>query len=272
MMRALALLLLTALPCAAQDRIVSLGGSVSEIVAALGAQDRLIARDSTTLFPESLTALPDVGYVRALSSEGVLSVGPDMILAEEGAGPVEAVDALKQAGIAFVSIPEDPSPEGVLAKIRAVGEALDIDAEPLASQVEAGFDRAAAARADVTEAKKVLFILSAQGGRLMVGGDHTAAGAIIALAGGVNAATGFDGYKPMTDEAILTAAPDVILMMDRGGDHGAANEVLFAQAALGASPAAKTDAVVRMDGLLLLGFGPRTPDAAIQLHDAIYGG
>lgn len=273
-MRALAFLLLTALPCAAQDRIVSLGGSVSEIVAALGAQDRLIARDSTTLFPPALTDLPDVGYVRALSPEGVLSVGPDLILAEAGAGPVEAVEALEQAGIPFVTIPESPTPEGVLAKIGAVAEALDLETKgaALTAQVQDGFAKAAAARADVTAPKKVLFVLSMQGGRIMAGGEGSSAAGIIALAGGENAAQGFQGYKQMTDEAVMTAAPDVIVMMDRDGDHAAANAELFAHPALTSSPAAQNGAVVRMDGLLLLGFGPRTPEAAMALHDAIYGG
>lgn len=268
----LALLLASALPAVAQDRIVSIGGSVSEIIYDLGAADRLIARDSTTLYPDSLLALPDVGYVRALSPEGVLSVGPDLIIAEAGAGPVEAVEALEAAGIPFVHIPESPTAEGVLSKIHAVAEALDLKTEgdALAARVTEGFERAAAARADVTTPKKVLFILSMQGGRIMAAGEGTSAEGIIELAGGVNALTGIQGYKQITDEAILTAAPDVIVMMDRQGDHSSANEELFAYPALADTPAAQTQSVIRMDGLLLLGFGPRTPDAAIQLHDALY--
>lgn len=273
MIRFAVLLALSALPAAAQDRIVGLGGSVSEIVAALGAGDRLIARDSTTLYPPELTSLPDVGYVRALSPEGVLSVNPDLILAEEGAGPVEAVDALRAAGIPYIAIPEDPSPQGVIAKIRAVADALGMAeaGDALARRTEEGFARAADRAAGIGAPQRVLFILSAQNGRLMVGGENTAAGAIIDLAGAVNAAQGFAGYKPMTDEAILAAAPDVILMMDRGGDHAIADADLMTHPALADIPAAGRD-VIRMDGLLLLGFGPRTPDAAMALHDAIYGG
>lgn len=273
MIRLACLLAVCVWPAAAQDRIVSLGGSVSEIVAALGASDRLIARDSTTLYPADLTDLPDVGYVRALSPEGVLSVGPDMILSEEGAGPPEAVDALRQAGVPFVSIPETASAEGVVTKIRAVADALDQveRGEALIVTVEDGFRKAAARAGGVTVPRRVLFVLSAQGGRLMVGGQDTAADGIIGLAGGVNAARGFTGYKPMTDEAILTAAPDAVLMMDRGGDHSLNDAELFSHAALAETPAASRP-VIRMDGLMLLGFGPRTPDAAIRLHDALYGG
>ncbi|WP_128255574.1 heme/hemin ABC transporter substrate-binding protein [Falsirhodobacter deserti] len=270
MIRLAFLLACLAFPAAAQDRIVSLGGSVSEIVAALGAADRLVARDSTTLYPPELIDLPDVGYIRSLSPEGVLSVGPDIILAEDGAGPVEVVEALQQAGVPFVSIPEDPSPEGVLAKIRAVAAALDMPAqgEALAADVAEAF---AAVPEPEGQPLRVLFVLAQQGGRLMVGGQGTAADGIIRLAGGMNAATGFSGYKPMTDEAIITAQPDAILMMTRGESHALSDADLLAHPALAVTPAAQIP-VIRMDGLLLLGFGPRTPQAARDLHAAIYGG
>lgn len=272
MIRLALCLCMLAAPVAAQERIVSLGGSVSEIVAALGASDRLVARDSTTLYPPALQALPDVGYVRALSPEGVLSAAPDMILAEAGAGPVEAVEALQAAGLPFVSIPEATTAEGVIDKIHAVAAALELpDAgAALATATEAQFAAAAARRADVTRPKHVLFILSAQGGRLMVGGQGTSAEGIIRLAGAENAATGFTGYKPMTDEAILAAAPDAVLMMDRTGDHAISDAELFAHPGLAGTPAAARG-VIRMDGMLLLGFGPRTPEAAVALHDALYG-
>ena len=106
----------------------------------------------------------------------------------------------------------------------------------------------------------------------MAGGEGTEAEGIIRLAGGINAATGFKGYKPMTDEAVLAAQPDVILMMDREGDLSISDADVLAQPALSQTPAAASGAIVRMDGMLLLGFGPRTPDAATALHAALYGG
>ena len=267
-----------AMPAWADEaRIVSLGGSVTEIVVALGAADRLVARDTTSTYPETITALPDVGYVRALSPEGVLSVQPTLILAEDGAGPPETMEVLKAAGVEVASMPGDPSAEGVIAKINAVAAALNLPAEgaKLASEVTAGFEaaRAEAARAEaagVTAPKRVLFILSLQGGRVMAGGSGTAAEGIIALAGGVNAAAGFDGYKPMTDEAVLAAAPDVILMMDREGDLQIGNADLLGQPAMAATPAVAAGSILRMDGMLLLGFGPRTPEAVRSLHAALY--
>ena len=253
-------------------RVVSIGGSVTEIAVALGAEGRLIARDSTSSFPDSITALPDVGYVRALSPEGVLALGPDLIIAEHDAGPVEAVAVLRAAGVPFVTMPGDPTIAGIRAKILAVADALDLPAEgaALAATVEASLAAQAELAAKVTKPKRLLFILSAQGGRIMAGGDGSSADGIIRLAGGVNAATGFAGYKQMTDEAVLTAAPDVIVMMDREGDHAALDAELFALPSLATSPAAASGQIIRMNGLLLLGFGPRTAEAARLLHDAVY--
>ena len=101
----------------APSRIVSLGGSVTEIIFALGQQDRLIARDTTSTYPVAALDLPDVGYVRALSPEGVLSVDPDLILAIEGSGPPETMEVLQAANVPVVMVPEGYDTPAVLAKI-----------------------------------------------------------------------------------------------------------------------------------------------------------
>jgi iron complex transport system substrate-binding protein len=275
MIRALSVLLALASPALADDtpRVITLGGSVTEIAVALGAGDLLVARDSTSNFPESITGLPDVGYIRALSPENILALDPGLIIAEGDAGPPEAVEVLTAAGIPFVLVPEARDPQGVIAKIAAVADALDRPERgaELAARVQDGLDTAAAQAATVTTPKRVLFILSLQGGRVMAGGEATEAEGIIRLAGGTNAATGFQGYKPMTDEAVLAARPDVILMMDREGDLSISDADVLVQPALSQTPAAQAGAIIRMDGMMLLGFGPRTPDAAKALHDALYG-
>jgi iron complex transport system substrate-binding protein len=255
-----------------EPRVVTLGGAVTEIAVALGAGDQLIARDSTSTYPASVMDLPDVGYVRALSPEGVLSMAPDLILSEHGAGPVETIAVLEAAGVEFVTLPDDPTPQGVLDKIEAVAMALRRPAEgaALKAAVAEGLAAAQARAAAVDQPQRVLFVLSLQGGRVMAGGVGSSAEGIIRLAGGVNAATGFAGYKQMTDEAVIAAAPDLILMMDREGDLEITTADVLAHPALGLTPAAQHGRVLRMDGMLLLGFGPRTPAAAAALHDALY--
>jgi iron complex transport system substrate-binding protein len=265
-----------ALPAGAAtaSRVLCHGGALTEIVFALGLGHRMIARDTTSSYPPAALALPDVGYLRQLSPEGVLSVGPDLILAEHDAGPVEVVEMLRRAGVPWISVPDGFGPEGVLAKIAVVGRALEAEAaaEALAADSRRTLDKAARRAAAVPEAGRrgVLFILSVQGGRIMAGGADTAADGIIRLAGGRNAAAGIEGYKPMTDEAVLTAAPDLVMMMDRGGDHAILDAELWAMPALATSPAAAREGILRMDGLYLLGFGPRTGQAALDLNAALY--
>jgi iron complex transport system substrate-binding protein len=256
------------------ERIVSVGGSVTEIVYALGEGHRLVARDSTSSYPPQAEALPNVGYARALSPEGVLSVDPDLIIASSGAGPLETLEVLKQANVAYSEVPEVYSADGVIQKIETIAAALGAEdkARVLLDGIKHDLKAAqkdAAQRAGDTPVR-VLFILSTQGGRIMAGGRDTAADGIIRMAGGINAVDSFDGYKPMTDEAVSATAPDVILAMDRGGDHGVAMEQLASLPALIPTPAAQNGRLVRMDGLSLLGFGPRTPETIQTLSRAFY--
>lgn len=256
-----------------KSRIASVGGSITEIVYALGEQGNLIARDSTSTYPEDATKLPDVGYMRALSPEGVLSINPTGILLLEGSGPKEAIDVLKKASVPVITVPDTYDHAGILEKIRVVGQALGVDqkASELSAQVDKDLAAAEQLTAQLPEKKRVLFILSMQGGKILASGSNSAANGIIELAGGVNAVEGFEGYKQLTDEAAIVANPDVILMMDRGGDHSAANADLFAHPAIASTPAGQAKRVVRIDGSYLLGFGPRTAGAIRDLATALYG-
>ena len=273
---ALIALATSAVPSFADEtkNVLSLGSDVTEIVYALGAGDRLVARDSTSMYPPEAIALPDVGYVRALSPEGVLSVDPTIILASEGAGPMETIDGLKAANIDFISLNTGFDPASVADKIKQIGTALDLPekaetladttAEALAAQIEM-------ANAVDDTRKRVMFVLSLRDGKALVSGTSTGADALIAMAGGVNALDSFEGYKMLSDEAASSAAPDVILMMNRGGSHGATAEELFSIPALAITPAAETMNLQKIDGAFIAGAGPRTPEVVAKLHDALYG-
>ncbi|HDR28371.1 heme/hemin ABC transporter substrate-binding protein [Rhodovulum sp.] len=269
MIRALLATLVLAGPAQAADRIVSIGGAVTEIVVALGEADRLVARDTTSTFPPAVRELPDIGYARRLAPEGVLSVDPDLILATEGAGPPETVDLLRAAAIPFVEIPDGHDRDAVQAKIVAVAAALGVPEKgaALAADVDAALD-AATAQAARGPRPRVMFVMSVQGGRILAAGRNTAADGIIRLAGGENAVTDFEGYKPLTDEAVTRAAPEVILMMAREGAEDMSDQVL-SHPAIRTTPAAAARALVQMDGLYLLGFGPRTAQAVRDLSDAL---
>ncbi|OJV08056.1 MAG: hypothetical protein BGO20_08800 [Bosea sp. 67-29] len=257
----------------AGDRIVVAGGVITEVLYALGLQERIAGVDSTSQFPpKALQDKPNIGYVRALSAEGVLSLNPSLIMLIDGAGPPDAVALLAESGVAIARIADGMTPEGVAAKIVAIGAAVGATepAARLAAQTTARFRELAALRAGLPPQKRVLFVLSLQNGRALVGGRNSSADAIIGLAGGINVAGAIEGYKPMTDEAILAAAPDMVLMMRNSSAHNTTPDELFALPAFSRTPAAATKRLVHMDGLYLLGFGPRTPFAARDLMAAIY--
>ncbi|MER8481763.1 hemin ABC transporter substrate-binding protein [Mesorhizobium sp. M1322] len=254
--------------------IAAIGGSITEIVFALGEQDRLVARDSTSRYPEAALKLPDVGYMRQLSPEGVLSVNPSGILALHGSGPKEAVEVLKKTSIPFIEVPERYDHEGILEKIHIVGKALGADAkaDALAAEIDAKLKAAEEQTASIKDRKRLLFVLSMQGGKILASGSDTAADGIIKLSGGVNAVDGFSGYKQLSDEAVITARPDVILMMMNNAGPAASDDELFANPSILSTPAGAARKVVRMDGGYLLGFGPRTADVIHDLAASLYGG
>ena len=254
------------------QRIVSIGGTITEVLYALGAQDRIVAVDSTSTYPAETRAKPDIGYMRALSAEGILAQEPDLILAEEGAGPPPVIEILEASKIPMVTVPTPPEGSAIGRKIRDIGAAVGLveEAEALAGKTEAELSALAGDVAKIAgPRKRVLFVLSLANGRVMAGGADTEAAAIIEMAGGINAAPGISGYKPMADEAVIAARPDVVLVMTRGNHELTADDV-FALPALHATPAAQTKALVSLDGLLLLGFGPRTPEAAREVMDRLY--
>lgn len=262
-----------ALADSTSERIVSIGGATTEIVYALGQQDRLVARDTTSVYPEAALDLPDIGYMRRLSPEGVLSVDPDLILTEPGSGPLEAIEILRGADIEFVEVPGGYDAPGILSRIDTIAAELGVPDAGATLHAQVAQDLAdAMARAESAYGDgprpRVMFILSMPGGRVNAAGLETRPDGIIQMAGAENALPDFTQYRVLTDEAIISAAPDVILMMQRD-DHAAQDEELWSHPAISLTPAGENQAIVRMNGAFMLGFGPRTADAVVALSEAL---
>ena len=265
--------LITRASAAAAKRVVAIGGRVTEIIYALGAESALIARDATSVFPEAALKLPDVGYMRAVSPEGVLAVKPDLILATIGSGPPEAMDVLKKAAVRVVDVPQDFSATSLLAAVDLIAAELEVApaAAALKSQIEGEFAELAKLTETATTRKTVLFIYTVNDDRFNCSGTKTAAHSMITLAGADNLFTGFEGYKEVGTETILEANPDAILLMARQGDGDITVESLKANPVLAQTNAVKNGKFIKMRGDYLLGFGPRTALAGMDLHKAIYG-
>ncbi|MGF9758256.1 ABC transporter substrate-binding protein [Microvirga sp. 0TCS3.31] len=266
-------LLFCAAPLRAETtrRIVSVGGAVTEILYRLGSAGDIVGVDSTSLYPtDALKTKANVGYVRTLGAEGVLSLNPRLVVASEGAGPPDALKLIEQAGVSIVRVTDQPSPAGIVRRVEMIAQAVGATEQgaALIKEIEAGFAQLAEARARIKRATRTLFVLSLQNGRPLVGGQGTTADAMLSLAGATNAASSLSGWKPLSDEGLIAAAPEAIVMMNHG-PGGAASDP-FAYPAFAATPAASGKRLVVMDSLYLLGFGPRTPDAARDLMESLH--
>lgn len=247
-------------------RIVSAGGTVTEIAYALGIGNDLVGVDISSLYPaEALHDHPSVGYVRTLSAEGILSLKPQVLLTTVDAGPPAVLSQLRSSGVKVEVVPSGNTWDAALERIRFI--ARIVGRTEAGAALESSFVQQKAIALDVVKSQKkvprVLFLYSRGASTLMVSGTGTEADAMITMAGGSNAVTAYTGYRPLTPEALAQAHPDIVLMTTRG------LEALGGQAGLMEIPGFKTGAgtakIVAMDDLLLLGFGPRLPEAILHL-------
>lgn len=248
-----------------QPRIISIDGSITEIVYALGAGEQLVAVDTTSRYPQAATALPDVGYMRRLSTEGILSMQPDVVIASQDAGPAEVFTQLQQAGVKVVRIQNQYSLDGVLTKISQVAQALEKpqEGEQLQQAVRQKTEQALAT-IPAGVAPKSLFILGAGNRGLMAAGKNTQAQAMLDLLSADNVME-YDGYKPVSAEGALLANPEVVLVAYTGpADPAALN------ASLAMTDAQKNNRIHAINTSVVLGFGPRLAEAVEQLVAVLY--
>jgi len=252
----------------ARPRLITLGGALTELVYALGAQDQLVGTDTTSLYPAAALKTPKVGYFRQLSAEGILSLRPDAVVGTDDIGPAAVVEQLRGAGVRVELVKVDHTWGEVQRKLQAVGSASGREAQARALQAELDAQWRAV-QAEVAAYRgprpRVLFIL-AHGPSPRVAGAATAADAMITFSGAVNAMQGFDGYRALTAEGLAQAAPDVILTTTQGLEEQGGADKFWQRPELALAPAYKTRALVALDALELIGFGPRLPQAVRTLH------
>ncbi|GAB3979861.1 hemin ABC transporter substrate-binding protein [Spirosoma terrae] len=249
-------------------RIVSLDGTVSEILCDLGLQSHLIGVDVTSTYPESLQKLPKVGHNRTISAEGVISLKPTLVLTSVNAGTKpEVIEQIKSAGIAVITFQQEYSVAGTKKLIQDVANTCQVPsrAKPILKKLDA--DLAQVKKA--INSPKVLFIYARGTGTMMVSGKGTQVDKMIELAGGVNATSSFENYKPLTAEALVTANPDVILLFDSGLESLGGAQGLAKVQGIAQTNAGKNGRIITMDGHLLTGFSPRLGKALQELTQKI---
>lgn len=251
----------------AGKKIVSLNGAITETISALGGASQLVGVDVTSTFPESVKAhAQDLGHIRSITLEPVVALQPDVVVAGAKDFNPELQAKLKEAGIEVKLIDQVYSVQGAKDLIHAVGELLgNADTKALTDKIDT--DLAQVQKFE--KAPKVLFIYARGAGTLMVAGDKTPFSEMVKLAGGENAISGFEDFRPLTPEALVQGNPDVILLFDSGLASLGGVDGLLAVPGVAQTTAGKNKAVIALDGGLISNFGPRTGEAALALNKAL---
>lgn len=258
----------------AAERIVALNGDITEIIFALGAEDKLAAVDATSNYPEAANDLPNVGYAGRLSAEGIMAFEPDLVIATSAAGPQEVLDQVAAAGVEVVIISSDETLATPVENIRGVAALIGAEeqGEALAQEVEAKIAAAAQRGSELASPPRVLFLYLGSTQMQFAGGANSASNVMIEGAGGIDvgAEAGFVGFMPFTPEAVIAAAPDVLIVTERGVNAMGSIDAIFEIPGVAETPAAQNRKLLVYEDLYFIGMGPRTADALLELAEDLH--
>lgn len=245
-------------------KIVSLNGAVTEIVAALGHEKEIVGVDVTSTYPETIkTTAADLGHVRSITIESIIALKPTVIIGTEKDMSPELAEKIKNAGIEAHILKQEFTPEGTKKLIAEVAGILKTaDFKALTDKIDADLAKVQ----PIAKAPKVLFIYARGAGTLMVSGKNTPVEKTIALAGGQNAVTEFEDFKPLTPESLIKGNPDVILLFTSGLESLGGVDGLLKIQGVDKTNAGKNKKIIALDGALISGFGPRVGEGAAALN------
>jgi len=251
----------------ASKRIVTLAVGSGEIVAALGAGDRVVGRDETSSAPQIDNA-PIVTKAHNVSAEVVIGLKPDVVLVDDLTSPPEALDQMRAAGIRVVSVPQAWAMADMRARVVNVAAAIGArNGQVLADQLDAPN-----AQASATHKPRVAFLyLRGTSAIYLIGGKGSGADDLIARAGGIDvgAAAGLAPFTPLTAEALANLNPDVILVMTKGLESVGGVAGLTQLPGVAQTSAGRVARVIAVDDTVLLSFGPRTAALVALLAKAL---
>lgn len=268
---AIGLLALTcALSAQAAGRIVVAGGSLTELIYAIGAGNHVVGVDETTSYPPETAALPHIGYWKQLSSESILSLRPDRFITWQDAGPQLVLDQLRSQKVDVVTLPRVPATvEQMYANIHTLAKTLSVEEQgnALINDIRQRLEKVAQSSVSKSAPVKALFILSAGGSAPQVAGQGSVADAIMTLAGAQNVAQ-HPQYRSYSAEALIAANPQVIIVTSQmvEGDINRLSTI----AGITRTAAWKNKRIIILDQALILGMGPRVADAVETLHSQFW--
>ena len=257
------------------ERIVSLNGSTTEILFALGVGDNVVGCDASSTYPKGVKEkLPSIGYQYGLNAEGILSLNPTLVIGRIDVRPPQVVQQLRMAGVTVLLLNEPRSFETAKQRLLTIGKAVGRGekAEELTKTLDTDIKKLEtklASRKGQPKQKALFLYLRGTQTTLVLGAD-TAPGAMFDIIEAENAAGNIKGNKPMTAEAVIAAQPDVYVLFPTGLESVGGVDGLLKLPGLAHTPAGQNRRVVTLDGQYLSGFGPRCGRAALDLFQGIY--
>jgi len=256
------------------ERVVCVSKQLNEFLYAIHAQDVLVARDLTSVYPPEIQKLPSVGYHRALSAEGILSAKPMLFLTDGNVGPDAVIEQVRSVGIPVVVLHPGATPDSAQWLLAELGRRFhhEHDAEQVLKRWRAGMDSVRRDSARVVGPRpRVLFMHFGQIVNNYLGiRSGTPADLILHWAGGVNALDSLGGMSRLTPESIARAAPDVIVATDVGFDRVGSAAKFAELPGVSLTPAARNGRIYRIDETEIMYFGPRTPAAVRHLASMLH--
>ena len=260
----------------AKPRVVVVSKQINEFLYAIGAQDVIVARDLTSVYPNEITKLPSVGYHRALSAEGIVSVRPTLVLTDGNVGPPPVLEQIRSVGIPVLDMRPGSTPDSAQLLLAALGERFGrrATADSVLAAWREGMARVVRDSAEFARLGKQPRVLVMHFGQLannyLAVNRGGAADRVLSWAGGVNAVDSIGGMTRLTPELIARAAPDVILATDVGFDRVGSAGKFAALPGVALTPAAKSGRIFRVDESEIMYFGPRTPAAVARIAGLLY--
>lgn len=243
------------------DRIVPVDGDLAEIVFALGLGDRVVATDLSATYPPEVDGVPDIGYQRALNAEPIAAFEPTVVLATDLAQPVETLEQLRDLGIAVVVINREFTLDGPARKVMAVAEALGVPerGRALTTAMDTELEAALALADAVTERPRALVLYLRGEQTQLIFGAGTGVDVILPAVGAIDVAAelGVEGTRQLSAEAVLEAAPEVLIVTTTGLASVGGIDGFLAIPGIAQTPAGETGRVLVYEDQFLLGLGPR---------------
>lgn len=248
------------------QRIITAGSAITEIVCALGDCDKIVASDRTSLYPEHIQQLPSIGYRTGINAEGILSLKPDLVIAEKDYVENAVLTQLASANVKLVIIERELNVNDTKKTILQIASVLKRDAEgkKLTASIDADIAEVKLLLQRTTSSPKVLCVYNRGTATVSMAGKGTFAD-ILPYVGAVNAVNNIENYKPLNAEALIAANPDYLLMVSTGLESLGGMEGALKIPGVAQTTAGKKKQVVSLDSLMLTNFGPRFGRAVKEL-------